>query len=503
MADFNTNHREELVISRVGVGFDFKEENDFSKYFALRVALAWALNTPCLPLESPDWERKRLEGERSKEYHLEQITGKGKDKKEDFDLLIRAMLYIKHKEELDRDKKDIFSDEKEYLKILSRYIQRGLYELDNSYKSRDCFYQWCLDNLHLSLKQEEQTKENPKNNDVGYFPKLQDYFKKQGIGIKLVNEEDSYRHHICKIELLDSAKIQAFKNKSQYLDDELGQSIYIEQVKGISRTYSIQIPKPKEQWRELGLSEFKQGLEELNKHNYALGIFTGMSVDKKPFCFDLKTTPHLLVAGQTGGGKSMLLKNILLCLLRNQNVEISIIDPKAGASFAEFKDIKNIEIFTPQKANECVEKFIEEMESRYERKSKGESFESMPYRVLIVDELNDLIKQNKDIETNLIRLAQKAREARIHLVLATQRPDSATLSGSLRSNVPSRIALRVQKSTESKIILDEIGAEKLTGNGDMLIKLGDSSSLQRIIGIYIIEEEIYNQLQAMLDRFQN
>ena len=148
--------------------------------------------------------------------------------------------------------------------------------------------------------------------------------------------------------------------------------------------------------------------------------------------------------------------NILLCLLRHQNIEISIIDPKAGASFAEFTQIKNLEILGTDKAGDITESFVLEMESRYVRKSKGESFESMPYRVLIVDELSDLIKQNKDIETHLIRLAQKAREARIHLVLATQRPDSATLSGSLRSNVPSRIALKVQKSTESKIILDEI-----------------------------------------------
>lgn len=497
MADFNTNKREELVIEKVKKGLGF-EENEFAKYNVLRIALALALNSPKFSLDSSFWAQKRLDGEKDKEYHLEQITGKGKDKKEDFDLLIRAMLYIKHKDELDREKKDIFSDEKEYLRILSRYIQRGLYELDNTYKSSDCFYQWCLDNLHLSLKQEEQIKENPKNNDVGYFPKLQDYFKKQGIGIRLMNEEDSYRHHICKIELLDSTKIQVFKTKSQYLDDELGANIYIEQVKGISRTYSVQIPKPKEQWRKLGLPELKQGLEELSKHDYALGIFAGMSVEKEPFCFDLKTAPHLLVAGQTGGGKSMLLKNILLCLLRHQNIEISIIDPKAGASFAEFTQIKNLEILGTDKAGDITESLVLEMESRYVRKSKGESFEGMPYRVLIVDELSDLIKQNKDIETHLIRLAQKAREARIHLVLATQRPDSATLSGSLRSNVPSRIALKVQKSTESKIILDETGAEKLTGNGDMLIKLGDSSSLQRIIGIYLTEEEIHNQLQAML-----
>ncbi|AWI34457.1 FtsK/SpoIIIE domain-containing protein [Helicobacter apodemus] len=497
MADFNTNHREELVISRVREGFDFKEENDFSKYFALRVALAWALNVPCLPLESPDWERKRLEGERGKEYHLEQITGKGKDKKEDFDLLIRSMLYIKHKEELDREKKDIFSDEKEYLKILSRYIQRGLYELDNTYKSSDCFYQWCLDNLSLSFKQERQIKENLKNNDAGYFPKLQDYFKKQGIGIRLINEEDSYRHHICKIELLDSAKIQAFKTKSQYLDGELGQSICIEQVKGISRTYSVQISKPKEQWRKLGLSEFKQGLEVLHKQNFELGVFAGMSVEKEPVCFDLKAAPHLLVAGQTGGGKSILLKNILLCLLRNQNIEIFIIDPKAGASFAEFSGRENIEILGDvDSANAFVESLAKEMDFRYAAHEQGQSWDNFSYKILIIDEVNDLIMQDKEVLHFLKRLGVKGRESKIHIIVASQRPDFNTL-GVLRSNLPSQIALKVSNYKESKIILDETGAEKLTGNGDMLIKLGDSSSLQRIIGIYLTEEEIQNQLKSI------
>lgn len=497
MADFNTNKREELVIEKVKKGLGF-EENEFAKYNVLRIALALALNSPKFSLDSSFWAQKRLDGEKDKEYHLEQIAGKGKDKKEDFDLLIRAMLYIKHKDELDREKKDIFSDEKEYLRILSRYIQRGLYELDNTYKSSDCFYQWCLDNLHLSLKQEEQIKENPKNNDVGYFLKLQDYFKKQGIGIRLMNEEDSYRHHICKIELLDSTKIQVFKTKSQYLDDELGANIYIEQVKGISRTYSVQIPKPKEQWRKLGLPELKQGLEELSKHDYALGIFAGMSVEKEPFCFDLKTTPHLLVAGQTGGGKSMLLKNILLCLLRNQNIEISIIDPKAGASFAEFSGRENIEILGDvDSANAFIESLAKEMDSRYAAHEQGQSWDNFSYKILIIDEVNDLIMQDKEVLHFLKRLGVKGRESKIHIIVASQRPDFNTL-GVLRSNLPSQIALKVSKDKESKIILDEVGAEKLTGNGDMLIKLGDSSSLQRIIGIYLTEEEIHNQLQVML-----
>lgn len=493
MADFTTNHREELVISRVGEGFDFKEENDFSKYFALRVALAWALNAPCLPLESPDWERKRLEGERGKEYHLEQITGKGKDKKEDFDLLIRAMLYIKHKEELDREKKDIFSDEKEYLKILSRYIQRGLYELDNTYKSSDCFYQWCLDNLDL---QEARTFANHTESDKSAKSQttsaIKEYFKKLAIPINIVNECESYRHDIIKVELQDSTKFGIFEAKAKFLDQALGKRVYV--VNCGARMYSLQIEKPKEQWRNLGLLELKKGLEVLRKQNYALGIFAGMSVEKEPVCFDLKAAPHLLVGGTSGSGKSQLLKVIILCLLQTPSVEITIIDPKFGSEFVEFNNANNVTLFTQNEAEECVEQFIKEMESRYERKSKGESFESMPYKVLVIDELRNLTRGNKCLIDKLGTLAEKMRGCKMHFVLGTQRPDAQNFSGDLRSNVPSRIALKVQKSTESKIILDETGAEKLTGNGDMLIKLSDNSSLQRIIGIYLTEEEIQNQL---------
>lgn len=497
MADFNTNHREELVISRVGEGFDFKEENDFSKYFALRVALAWALNAPCLPLESPDWEHKRLEGERGKEYHLEQITGKGKDKKEDFDLLIRAMLYIKHKDELDREKKDIFSDEKEYLRILSRYIQRGLYELDNTYKSSDCFYQWCLDNLDL---QEARTFANHTESDKSAKSQttsaIKEYFKKLAIPINIVNECESYRHDIIKVELQDSTKFGIFEAKAKFLDQALGKRVYV--VNCGARMYSLQIEKPKEQWRNLGLLEFKQGLEVLRKQNYALGIFAGMSVEKEPVCFDLKAAPHLLVGGTSGSGKSQLLKVIVLCLLQMPSVEITIIDPKAGASFAEFSGRENIKILGDvDSANAFVESLAKEMDSRYAAHEQGQSWNNFSYKILIIDEVNDLIMQDKEVLHFLKRLGVKGRESKIHIIVASQRPDFNTL-GVLRSNLPSQIALRVSKDKESKIILDETGAEKLTGYGDMLIKLGDSSSLQRIIGIYLTEEEIHNQLQTML-----
>lgn len=221
-----------------------------------------------------------------------------------------------------------------------------------------------------------------------------------------------------------------------------------------------------------------------------------MNIDKKPVCFDLKDAPHLLVAGTTGSGKSVLLKNIILCLLQNKEVQITIIDPKRG-SFNEFEKLKNAKIIKePKDYIAYIQELIEEMESRYERHSKGESYENMPYQIVIVDELNDLIMQDKNINDTLARLAQKARECKIHLVLASQRPDSATFSGALRSNIPSRIALSVQKGTESKIILDELGAEKLSGKDDMLLKLNGKDTL-RALGVYLSSEELQTQLRGL------
>lgn len=116
-------------------------------------------------------------------------------------------------------------------------------------------------------------------------------------------------------------------------------------------------------------------------------------------------------------------------------------------------------------------------------------------KIVIIDELNDLVGQDKDINATLVRLAQKARECKIHLVLASQRPDSATFSGALRSNIPSRIALSVQKGTESKIILDEVGAEKLSGKGDMLIKC--NGEIIRAFGVFLSPKELESEMKAL------
>lgn len=487
MADFYTNSREERVIDKVITNFGF-EENEFSKYKVIRMALAWALNAKKIPLKSPQWDEKRLIGQKGKEYHLAQITDKGKDK-DDFDLLLRALFYIKHKEELNRDKINIFENQKEYLDILEKYIKRGFYEIDNTHKSRDCIYQWCLDNLNLSILPSQDFFAQ-ENSQEGYFPKLKEHFKKEGIDIKDIDEFSSYRHYICRVEIVDSTKIQAFKNKSKYLDNVLGSdAVIMESISGIERSFSIQIAKNKNEWDILRLEEFKKGLAGLKNRDDKLGIYAGNDIEKIPFYFDLALTPHLFVAGTTGSGKTVLLKNIILCLLRNQSVEISIIDPKIS-SFMEFENVKNINILGTDKADEYIESLIEEMQSRYQRKAQGESFEKMAYKILIVDELNDLIMQDENCNASLARLAQKGRECRIHLILGSQRPDSKNFDGNLRSNIPSRIALKVQKLSESKIILDESGADKLLGSGDMLIKLNDMPSPKHILAPYVESDEI-------------
>lgn len=499
MAEFRTTNNEEICIDRVRKeGFGYSEslgfgENDFPKYYVIRVALARALQLPKIPLNSPQWEDKKLGGDSGKEYRLEQLTGEGKNNKDDFDALTRAMLYMQHKDELDRDNIDIFNDDKEYVKILDKYIRRGLYELRNSWKSNDCIYQWCLDNLGFDFIDSPNATSNTKQeiSKTNYFERLQKYFRQSAINIQLINEEDSYRHHICKIELMDSDKISAFKVKAKYLDDEFGCRVMTESCEGLQRAYNIQIAKPQEQWQNLGLVEFEKGLAELKRHDFKLGIYAGNDIDKKSLYFDLANAPHCFVAGTTGSGKTKFIQTMIVCLLQNPNVEIIVIDPKRGIDFRIFEP--KIELIADtQKAGNIIDSLIDEMNERNEQMSKsGVDIVALgfKFKVLIIDELNNLVENDKSIKDRLSRLAEMARQAGIHLVLGTQRPDGTLLKG-LRNNIDGKIALRVSKEGESKIILDEVGAEKLLGKGDMLVRVGNMPKPKHIFSTLLQQNDI-------------
>lgn len=275
-----------------------------------------------------------------------------------------------------------------------------------------------------------------------------------------------------------------------------------------AKTIFLDIPRKKVTWTSTGLADLKSWVASSPE---TLNVFPGVDVMGKPFAIDLATAPHLLVGGATGMGKSVCLHALILSLLlqnKPDQLKLALIDPKQ-VEFSVYQDSdyvygKGVAV-DPVSARECIVSLVEEMESRYqtfssigaanigEAKRKGVT---LPYIVVFIEEMADLLMQDKDIESFIVRLAQKARAAGIHLVLATQRPDANTFSGLIRSNIPARIALTVQKQTESKIILDDIGAENLLGAGDMLVKVA-GGQIERVHGVYITRQDIDSAMKVL------
>ncbi|NKQ38028.1 MAG: DndE family protein [Methanosarcinales archaeon] len=247
----------------------------------------------------------------------------------------------------------------------------------------------------------------------------------------------------------------------------LRDKLYIQQTKR-ERVISINIVKDNQ---PIYISSY-QG--EMNNND--LSLIIGMDDEDNIEKTNLKDLVHLLVAGTTGSGKTVFLHSLIYQFLK-KDIELYLIDGKSGFEFGQYEHNQNTNIVIDNdEIVPTIKKIIEEMEERF---SLNNIKQSKPI-IVIVDEFVDLIMQKKLIEDLFVRLAQKGRGAKIHLVLATQRPDSNILKGVLRSNIPSRVAFKVQKSTESKIILDETGAENLFGKGDMLFY--DGKEIKRLQG---------------------
>ncbi len=247
-----------------------------------------------------------------------------------------------------------------------------------------------------------------------------------------------------------------------------------------------------------------------------LEIPLGKAVNGSVRSFDLAKMPHLLVAGSTGSGKSVAVNGIIASILmkaRPDEVKFMMEDPKM-VELSVYNDIPHLLIpvvTNPRKASRALQKVVDEMENRYELFSKvgarniaGYNAKvaeynaqseykqiPLPLIVVIVDELADLMMvASKEVEDAIIRLGQKARAAGIHMILATQRPSVDVISGLIKANVPSRIAFAVSSGTDSRTILDENGAEKLLGRGDMLFKPIDENHPVRLQGSFIADEDV-------------
>lgn len=259
---------------------------------------------------------------------------------------------------------------------------------------------------------------------------------------------------------------------------------------GFSNSIYFEILRDKSTWTDLNLEKLEEAIINIPS-DMVLPICLGTDFQGVAKFYDLFEAPHLLVGGTTGSGKSACVNAIILSLFKQTHtpIETVFIDPKRveystyqnhSSIWSEVAnyDSNNGIIVEADSSKNILAALIDEMESRYqflEKQGKRNiselSTEIKPsYLIVFVDELADLVGQSSDIQPLLERLAQKGRASGIHLVLTTQRPDSKTFTGLLRTNVPARVALKVSKSSESGIILDESGAELLPTKGDRIVK---------------------------------
>ncbi len=251
-------------------------------------------------------------------------------------------------------------------------------------------------------------------------------------------------------------------------------------------------------------------------NDWSLPVGLGKDISGRPVFLDLAEMPHLLVAGTTGSGKSVMLNGLLTSLLLTtdpRQVKMVLIDPKRVelSQFAQVPHLITPVVADVKKAANALSWAVSEMERRYEvlerfgvRSLEGyndRSEKPMPYVVIVIDELADLmINAAAKVEDAVIRLAQKARAVGIHLVVATQRPSVDVITGMIKANIPSRIAFAVSSQIDSRVILDTPGAEALLGRGDMLFKPVSASRPSRIQGAYISEEEVERVVSACASR---
>jgi len=250
--------------------------------------------------------------------------------------------------------------------------------------------------------------------------------------------------------------------------------------------------------------------DDLPATSSPLSVWLGKDISGQSVWTDLARMPHMLIAGTTGSGKSGCINTILTSVLLRSTpdeVRMILIDPKR-IELNYYESIPHLltpVVSSPKEAAAVLRNVVAEMERRYERLSAvrarslaeaNRAFRSrqeptLPYLLVVIDELADLMMISpQEVEDAVIRLAQKSRAVGIHLVLATQRPSVDVITGMIKANVPSRIAFAVSSQTDSRVILDQAGAESLLGQGDMLFKPLGTSRLQRVQGAFVTEDEI-------------
>lgn len=354
-------------------------------------------------------------------------------------------------------------------------------------------------------------------------------------GEKLINALETYKLKakikntivgpaITKFELEPELGVKV--NKIANLSNDLAMAMAARSIRieaPIPGKSLIGIEVPNSQNLMVGLKNILE--DEKNKFDEKALIGLGESIGGKATFLDITKTPHLLVAGSTGSGKSVCINSIIVSILMKatpNDVKLLLIDPKK-VELTPYNGIPHLlspVITDPEEAAIALNKLILEMDKRYElfantrtkniqaynqkMLSEDREEEVLPLIITIIDELADLMMvASNEVETAIARLAQMARASGIHLIIATQRPSTDVITGLIKSNIPTRIAFLVSSSIDSRTILDSKGAEKLLGYGDMLLSRSGSQGFERIQGAYVDDKEINDIVNTISEQFPN
>ena len=353
----------------------------------------------------------------------------------------------------------------------------------------------------MDLKKKEQIEKSIREN----VSHLENVLKEFGVEAKVVNYE--YGPTITRYEIVIPKGVKV--SKVTGLSDDIAMNLAAESIRieaPIPGKNTIGIETPNKIKEPVHFSNIIKN-KELDSGE--LKVILGKDIVGRDKFIDIAKMPHLLIAGQTGSGKSVAVNTLISTLISKKSeneVKFIMVDPKM-VELMPYNDIPHLlvpVIIDPHQAAIALKWAVNEMENRYKklmengvRNIKGYNnlsyVEKMPYIVIIIDELADLMMvASGSVEESIARIAQKARAVGIHLVVATQRPSTDVITGMIKANLPSRISFALRSQVDSRTILDSAGAEKLLGQGDMLLLANGSSKLQRIQGAYISDEEVKN-----------
>lgn len=348
-------------------------------------------------------------------------------------------------------------------------------------------------------------------------------------GVKVAVKNVTCGPSVTRFELLPEVGTKVSKITS--LEDDIKMNLAAATIRieaPIPGKAAIGIEIPNEKTRPVLLRDLIESYE-LKNHPSKIAFAAGKNISGKVIVGDIGKFPHMLVAGTTGSGKSVYTNSIIMSILYRatpEEVRLIVIDPKV-VEFQVYDGIPHLLIpvvTDPKKAAGALSWAVGEMNSRYNKfaeqrvrdlKDYNEKIQNMevpegeeapkplPQIVIIIDELADLMMVAKnEVETSIVRIAQLARAAGIHMIIATQRPSVDVVTGLIKANMPSRTSLRVSTGTDSRVVIDQVGAEKLLGNGDMLFYPAGFKYPERVQGAYVTTEEIEKTVEFLKTRNQ-